>query len=340
MDRKQRVKRIRWFIFVGMPILLGIFIILSVVLTVRSVKLHRSLVQAKEELNAFMEVQSELEYSRLSALNDIEDEDDPEGMRESGENDVSFPAEAGGTETGDGKSYENPVPLSKGEVDALTLSNEELYDGYRKIYLTFDDGPSVNTAAILDILAEYNVKATFFVIRRDGANNEKLYRRIVDEGHTLGMHSNTHEYSKVYAGEEAFMEDTTSLRDFLYMVTGVESNYYRFPGGSSNKVSSIPMEVYGKLLHEHGIEYYDWNVSARDAMLPLPDANQVYNNVRYGLSDYDEAIILFHDTASKVSTVQALPRIIEYIQSLDNTVILPITETTNPIQHLRVKDNK
>ncbi|MCR5278475.1 MAG: polysaccharide deacetylase [Lachnospiraceae bacterium] len=332
MDRKRRVRRIRRFIFVGMPILLLTFATLSVVLTVRSVKLHRSLVQAREELNAYMEAQSEWEYTRLRDTADAEDTETAEVLSDEGAVSVE-----GDTETPTAREIPS---LSKAEVDSLTLGNEELYDGYRKVYLTFDDGPSINTSAILDILAKYDVKATFFVLRKDGANNEKLYRRIADEGHTLGMHSNTHEYSVVYGGEEAFMEDTTSLRDFLYMVTGVESNYYRFPGGSSNRVSVVPMEVYGELLHDNGIEYYDWNVSAKDAVVPMPSADQIYWNVRSGLSDHEEAIILFHDTASKTSTVQALPRIIEYIQSLDNTVILPITETTNPIQHLRVQDNK
>lgn len=343
--RLRRVRRIRRFIFVGMPVLLLIFITLSVLLALRGARLHRALMQARDELNDFMEVQSEWEYSRLKALEEeapegedrIPRQDDRAAFGDEGDisgiEDVKAPSDNTEDKTG------VPVPLSPVEVSSLTLGNEELYDGYRKIYLTFDDGPSINTASILDILARYDVKATFFVIRKDGANNEKLYRRIVDEGHTLGMHSNTHEYSKVYASREAFMDDTSSLRDFLYMVTGVESNFYRFPGGSSNRVSRVPMEDLARLLHDNGIEYYDWNVSARDAMNPLPDADQVYQNVRYGLSDHDEAIILFHDTASKVSTVQALPRIIEYIQSLDDTVILPITETTNPIQHLTVHEN-
>ncbi len=346
--RLRRVRRIRWFIFVGMPVLLLIFITFTVVLAIRGARLHRELMQAREELNDFLEVQSEWEYSRLKATeestgadkqsagpsNDIEaaEADGKTAGVENGASGYTAGSESGSDDTG-------PAPLSQDEVSSLTLGNEELFDGYRKIYLTFDDGPSVNTASILDILARYDVKATFFVIRKDGANNEKLYRRIVDEGHTLGMHSNTHEYSKVYASREAFMEDTSSLRDFLYMVTGVESDFYRFPGGSSNRVSRIPMEDFARLLHENGIEYYDWNVSARDAMNPIPDADQVYQNVRSGLTGHDEAIILFHDTASKVSTVQALPRIIEYIQSLDDTVILPITETTNPIQHLTVHEN-
>ncbi len=332
LDRQRRVKRIRRFIFVVCPIMLLVFMILSVGLIIRIAVLEREVDKGQKELDYYLELQSEWEYSRLRAAEEQALTDTQAVAGEETEQDSHQDSEASSEQQPSGRK--EAKPLSSEEVKDLTLGNEELYDGYRKVYLTFDDGPSVNTSAILDILDRYGVKATFFVIMREGASYEKLYRRIVDEGHTLGMHSTSHRYSEVYAGEEAFIEDTKALRDFLYMVTGTESNFYRFPGGSSNRVSTVPMETYCKLLHENGIEYYDWNVSARDAVNPIPDADTVYWNVRSGLSDHDEAIILFHDMASKGSTVQALPRIIEYIQSLDNTVILPITDTTEPIQHL------
>ncbi len=227
--------------------------------------------------------------------------------------------------------------LTPEEIEALSLSDEELYDGYRKVYLTFDDGPSSNTEAILDILKEYNVKATFFVIYKDGRDNEELYRRIVDEGHTIGMHSCTHVYSTVYGSPESFKEDTKRLRDFIYMVTGVESIVYRFPGGSSNRVSQIDMKVFAQILQDEGIAYFDWNVSSQDASSPILSKSQIVRNSTVNLQKYNEAVILFHDTASKVTTVEALPEIIEYIQGMEHTVILPITKETNPIQHVSVE---
>ncbi|MCQ2519837.1 MAG: polysaccharide deacetylase [Lachnospiraceae bacterium] len=227
--------------------------------------------------------------------------------------------------------------MTKEEIEALSLSEEELYDGYRKVYLTFDDGPSSNTEAILDILKEYNVKATFFVIYKDGRDNEELYRRIADEGHTLGMHSCTHVYSTVYGSEEDFIEDTNTLRNFLYMVTGVESEFYRFPGGSSNRVATRDeMRSFAQILNDEGIIYYDWNVSSQDATSSILSKNQIVRNATDNLERFNEAVILFHDTGSKVTTVEALPEIIEKIQAMDHTVILPITRETKPIQHLTV----
>ncbi len=251
---------------------------------------------------------------------------------------TQFAADPGKSETGEvnGPRY-NVEAMTEEEIAALSLSTEELYDGYRKVYLTFDDGPSANTEAILDILKQYDVKATFFVIMREGREFEDLYRRIVDEGHTLGMHSCTHVYSTLYKDEQSFKEDTERLRNFLYMVTGVESDYYRFPGGSSNKVSPVDMRIYAKILEDEGIEYYDWNMSSQDATSPILPKESIVRNVTSNIKYFSEPMILFHDTGSKVTTVEALPEIIEYIQSLDNTVILPISKDTNPIQHISVE---
>ncbi len=134
-----------------------------------------------------------------------------------------------------------------------------------KVYLTFDDGPSTNTAAILDILASYDVKATFFVTGKEQESYLSLYQRIVEEGHTLGMHSYSHRYGEIYASKEEFSEDLERLQEFLYETTGVWSRYYRFPGGSSNQVSKVPMKELTQYLSEENIFYLDWNVSCQDA---------------------------------------------------------------------------
>ena len=219
------------------------------------------------------------------------------------------------------------------------ISDEELFTGYRKVYLTFDDGPGLNTSEILDILKEYNVKATFFVVRNDESDYEELYQRIVDEGHSLGMHSTSHDYSEIYASVDSFVKDTEELQDFLYQVTGVESKLYRFPGGSTNRVSKTDMNLLYDELEKEGIIYFDWNVSSEDASSASLSKDEIVENVTSSLEDLDEAIVLFHDSESKTSTVEALPEIIEYIQSLDKTVILPITDETRPVRHLSSEDD-
>ncbi|MCR5302104.1 MAG: polysaccharide deacetylase [Lachnospiraceae bacterium] len=201
-----------------------------------------------------------------------------------------------------------------------------------KVYLTFDDGPSPNTGKILDILNKYGVKGNFFVVGTDNPDLQKMYKRIVDEGHVLCMHSYSHKYNEIYSSVDAFTKDLNKLGSLLNEVTGITPRYYRFPGGSSNSVSSIPIEKFIKVLDERGMKYYDWNIVSGDATNPMLPADRIYENSLADLNEYEEAMILFHDLANKTSTVEALPRIIEAIQSR-NIPICPIDDTTMMIQH-------
>lgn len=204
--------------------------------------------------------------------------------------------------------------------------------GIRRVYLTFDDGPSANTDRILDILNQYGVKATFFVVGKDGYADQ--YRRIVEDGHTLAMHSYSHKYSEIYASVDAYSEDLTKLHDFLYELTGVDCSIVRFPGGSSNTISRVDMRELIAYLNREQMAYFDWNVSSGDATGTRTSANQIARNVLSTLDQFDNAVILFHDAAGKDTTVDALPAIIEKILESDNTVILPISEDTARVQHL------
>lgn len=217
------------------------------------------------------------------------------------------------------------------EANGADVATEE--NAVRHVYLTFDDGPSSNTPKILDILAEYNVKATFFVVGKTDEDSIESYKRIVDEGHTLGMHSYSHVYSQIYASEEAFAEDLTNLQEFLYDTTGVWSRYYRFPGGSSNTASRVDMKILIQHLTDLDITYFDWNIVSGDASGSYISADGIYQNCISKIGNYEDAVILMHDAAAKNSTVEALPRIIEAILELDNTVIVPMDDTTVPVQH-------
>ena len=224
-------------------------------------------------------------------------------------------------------------------AEAAELENRHVLDGssnnagIRKVYLTFDDGPGPNTDKILDILEQYGVKATFFVVGKEGYAEQ--YRRIVEEGHTLGMHSYSHKYSEIYASLEAYKNDLNKLHDFLYELTGEDCNIVRFPGGSSNTISNVDMRELISYLNEENIVYYDWNVSSGDATGNYKNADRIAANVLENIDQYNNAIILFHDAAGKDSTVEALPIIIEKILESSDTVILPISSDTVKIQHLK-----
>ena len=203
-----------------------------------------------------------------------------------------------------------------------------------KVYLTFDDGPSIYTNDILDILDSYNVKATFFVVGKEGTDAEEALQRIVAEGHTLGMHSYSHKYKELYESMDSFTEDFEQIRDYIYQATGVESVCYRFPGGSSNTISEIDMHDFIDYLDSQGVEYYDWNVSSGDGGSMKLSTDTLLENCTKDIDTRDTSIILLHDSAEKPTTVEALPDIIENILARPDAVILPITENTRPIHHI------
>lgn len=206
------------------------------------------------------------------------------------------------------------------------------WDGVRRVYLTFDDGPSSSTEEILDILDQYGVKATFFVTGREDTYYLPMYRRIVEDGHTLGMHSYSHKYSEIYASLDAFQADLHRLQTFLYETTGIWCKLYRFPGGSSNTVSRVDMSKLADYLVHEDIVYYDWNVASGDDRAGTT-TEILIQNVLTGVPKFHTCIVLMHDAADKKHTVEALPQIIEAIQQMDNTVLLPITENTESVKH-------
>lgn len=229
------------------------------------------------------------------------------------------------------------VDVSKRDLSQNADENvtEEPDENVRKVYLTFDDGPSSNTKQILDILAEYDVKATFFVVGKEEEQYQALYKRIVEEGHTLGMHSYSHKYDEIYQSVDSYAQDLNKLQEFLYETTGVWCRFCRFPGGSSNTVSKVDMYELITYLDEQDITYFDWNISSGDASSSYISSDTILRNCLTKLPQYEECIILMHDASNKNTTVEALPRLIEEIQAMEDTIIVPITEDTEPIQHIR-----
>ncbi|MCR4797659.1 MAG: polysaccharide deacetylase [Lachnospiraceae bacterium] len=206
-----------------------------------------------------------------------------------------------------------------------------------KVYLTFDDGPSDNSDKILDILDDYNVKATFFVVGKEDDASKAVYQRIVNEGHTLAMHSYSHKYASIYASLDAFEEDFYRIQNLLYDVTGVDCDLYRFPGGSSNQVSNTDMTDYIRFLNEENVRYLDWNVASGDATSAAYTSDDLVENVMSDVVKYKTSVVLLHDADNKDQTVEALPKLIEQLQEV-GAVILPVSEDTELIQHVSLAE--
>lgn len=189
--------------------------------------------------------------------------------------------------------------------------------GENIVYLTFDDGPSYNTPLILDILDRYQVKATFFVTG-NGAEYNDCISRAYKSGHTIALHTYSHDYEYVYSSKENYFKDLNQVAEMVEQLTGHRSHYIRFPGGSSNTVSANYSEgIMSDLTQEvidRGFQYYDWNVGSADADGNYVDPDKIIANATNHTSG--NAVILFHDARGKDTTVEALPAIIEYYLDL------------------------
>ena len=203
-------------------------------------------------------------------------------------------------------------------------------DGKGTIYLTFDDGPQTGTTdVILDILKEEGVKATFFITNK---GDDSLVKREYDEGHTVAIHTASHDYAVVYRSVDAYWSDLKLVQDRIKRITGETSMLVRFPGGSSNTVSrrySVGiMSTLTQSLLSSGYKYYDWNVDSDDAGRAR-SADTVYNNVVGQLSHDKVNMVLMHDI--KWYTRDALRRIIQYGKENGYT-FSRITESTEMIR--------
>ena len=227
---------------------------------------------------------------------------------------------------------ETQQPTTEGEtVQNVTEEQTGAIANGKKVYLTFDDGPSIYTGQILDILAANNVKATFFVIGRDEEYYE-YYKRIVEEGHTIGMHSYSHVYSKLYQSVDSFADEVVKLQTLLKDVTGVECNLFRFPGGSSNRVAALPIEEYIDYLNENDITYYDWNALSGDATSQNYSPEQLVANIMDDVAANEDSIVLMHDLQNQHATVESLQLLIDTLKA-EGYEILPIDENAPLIQH-------
>lgn len=186
-------------------------------------------------------------------------------------------------------------------------------DGTGKtIYLTFDDGPSDYTLELLEVLAKYNVKATFFVT---GTAKLEYLPQIAAGGHAIGLHSATHNYSQIYASEDAFFADLYKMQGLVEQRLGYKVWLMRFPGGASNRVSAKHdggikiMSRLTKSVVDQGFYYFDWNVDSNDAG-GAKSANEVFNNVTKGCAKKTNSVVLQHDI--KGFSVDAVERIIQW----------------------------
>ncbi|MBQ6066989.1 MAG: polysaccharide deacetylase family protein [Clostridia bacterium] len=220
-----------------------------------------------------------------------------------------------------------PMPAQSGGVTIVP--------GGSYVALTFDDGPSSNTTAVLDVLAQYNVKATFFILNYSESHIPVL-RRMLNEGHTLAIHSYSHDYSAIYTSAEAYMQGVYKMQEKIRNDTGFTPTILRFPGGSSNTVSKnyCPgvMTQLARRVEAEGFTYFDWNVDSGDADGNCMGKDYIVSNVKKGLRSGRVNVVLMHDSGPKTTTPQALPEIITDAQARGFTFV-PLSSSVPAVHH-------
>ena len=192
-------------------------------------------------------------------------------------------------------AYHNTTTVTRNVIMQPAVRPETVYPEEKTIYLTFDDGPGPYTGKLLSILDKYDVKATFFV--KDTGEYD-LMKQIVERGHSIGIHTMTHDYETVYASADAFFAELYGMQDLIYEHTGVKTTLMRFPGGSSNEISiGISPGIMSKLteaVQDAGFQFFDWNVLSGDAG-ETTKTREVYNYVVTAAEQLDVALVLQHD---------------------------------------------
>jgi len=187
--------------------------------------------------------------------------------------------------------------------DKILKKHEE-----KLIYLTFDDGPSyLVTNRILDILKEKKVKATFFVVGSQIKDREKILKRIYDEGQSIGLHTYSHNYNKIYSSQENFIEEMRKTADEINSIIGISPSVIRFPSGSKKRLNNNLLEK----LHKNNYKVYDWNVNVYDGINPNLSAEKLFKNA-IKIKNKHLVILLMHCNSNNKKTYEALPMIIEY----------------------------
>lgn len=212
--------------------------------------------------------------------------------------------------------------IAAGIADAI-----DLYFYPKTMYLTFDDGPSVeNTNAVLDILKERNIKATFFVVGENVLKHPETARRIVAEGHTIGIHCNRHVYEDVYADADSYIADFEEAYRIVCETTGVEVKLFRFPGGSINAYNKKVYKEIIEKMEEKGFIYFDWNAGLEDAVSHAePDV--LIENAASSTLGRRKIVMLAHDTVH--ATALCLEDVID---AFPEYRMLPLTEDVEPVQ--------
>ena len=191
-------------------------------------------------------------------------------------------------------------------------TTEQILDTDKVVYLTFDDGPSDLTPQFIDTLNRYGVHATFFVTMQEG--REDIYKQILENGNKIQIHTASHDYDTIYQSVDAYMADFDQIYNYIYNLTGVKCDIFRFPGGSNNSYGKNITGDIAREMRKRGMNYIDWNSSVGDGSASATKDSEI-QKVAAESEGVQRVVLLAHDSGAKSETLAALPQIIDYYKS-------------------------
>lgn len=204
--------------------------------------------------------------------------------------------------------------------------------------LTFDDGPSSNTKEILEILDQYHIKATFFVTGTSPKDFHYI-KEAYQKGHTIGLHTYSHDYEYIYSSLKNYISDLNKIKDVVYQQIGMNVNFIRFPGGSSNLVSKkyndgIMTRLTKKVI-DLGYQYYDWTSINGDGE-GIKTVDGLKKKAIEEIGNREDIMFLMHDSGTQENTVKALPDILDYL--IEQGYVFQVLDETSPTFHHHVQN--
>ncbi|MDX8360114.1 polysaccharide deacetylase family protein [Cytobacillus sp. IB215316] len=224
---------------------------------------------------------------------------------------------------------EQTQPTNSSIATGLEVGNEinkEQIEHEKKVaYLTIDDGPYGSSKDILDILEEYNAKATFFMVEPKMREYPELVREMVRKGHGVGLHSVTHDKHQFYSSRQSLLNELSVSNETLKEITGETTPLIRTPYGSAPYMT----DEYKAAVTNNGYIMWDWNVDSKD--WKYRDERYVHDTIAQieKLSEQDHApVILLHD---KTTTVNHLRELLEYLTE-NHYELLKLDASLQPVQ--------
>lgn len=291
----------------------GVLALLTVVLLICTISFGKSAsradkdaASAKKELKKLTEEKKQLQ----TQLDDRQDYiDEWSGVFEQLATQGDVQEETADVQT---EGYDSPYKDIHADMQVTKEDLQAAVPQQKTVYLTFDDGPSARTGEVLDALDQYGMKATFFVTYTDKPELQKYYREIVERGHTIAVHTATHDYKTIYASVENYLEDFYKIYQLVYEQTGVRPTIFRYPGGSTSLRSKDAGAAIAQEMKSRGFEYFDWNVSCGDGSNRATEES-ILQSITEGVAKYHTSVVLMHDT--RQPTVNILPEVLKQLSA-------------------------